>query len=245
MQTLFRKKVIFLPLLIAALIQNSEAQSVINRPDRGDSLFAAHQYQPALDYFERKLATDPRPAPIVYLKLAYLHEHLRQDAPALYYLNQYFEYYPSERVLRKMSDLAAAHDWSGYELNDFNLLVLLYKQFGLYLIGLLLLLGGYVFIVLLIKKLRHQYILPRHKIVFLFYLLGVGILINLPENYRVAIVRSPQILLRTDPSAAAPVVDAVGRGNRLSVLGSYDIWLRVVWNNRFAYVRQTDVWLVE
>ncbi|MCY7351419.1 MAG: hypothetical protein LH606_12260 [Cytophagaceae bacterium] len=245
MQTHFRKKSIFLILLVTALIQNSVAQSIINPFQLGDSLFAAGQYKQALDNFEKNLAIDPRPAPVVYLKLAYLHEQLKQDAAALYYLNRYFEHDPSERVLRKMNELATVHDWTGYELNDFNLLVLLYKQFGPYLVGVLLLLGAYVFVVLLMKKLKHQYILPRHKIVFLFYLLGVGVLINLPENYRVAIVRSPQILLRTDPSAAAPIADAIERGNRLSVLGSYDIWLRVVWNNRFAYVRQSDVWLVE
>jgi len=223
--------------------------AVAQMPDallhRADSLFAKNRLESARQTYE-KIASARSPVnPVVYVKLAELHERQNQDADALHYLNRYYELRPSVDVLRKMSDLADKHDWVGYELNDFNLLVLLYKQYGHYLVLLLLTLGGYVFAVLLIKKFKHQYILPRHLVLFLLYLLGVGILVNLPENYAVAIVRAPYAILRVDPSAAAPVADAVGQGNRLNVLGNDDVWLRVVWNNQFTYVRQSDVWLVD
>lgn len=212
---------------------------------RADSLFAQNRVEAARLLYEQLVRQRDQSHPTVFLKLAQLHELEHRDAEALHYLNRYYEVRPSADVLRKMSELADEHDWIGYELNDFNLLVLLYKQYGHYLVGVMLALAAYVFGVLLIKKFKHQYILPRHLVLFLLYLLGVGILVNLPENYAVAIVRSPKAMLRVDPSAAAPVADAVGKGNRLNVLGNDDVWLRVVWNNQFTYVRQSDVWLVD
>jgi hypothetical protein len=243
MQATPRKKIMFLGIVALLATQVVHAQFPATLLRRGDSLFAKQDYPAATRVYE--IAASHRDVhPGLFLKLAFLKQRQRQDAQALYYLNRYYERNPSVAVLRKMSDLAETHGWTGYELNDLNLLVLLYKQYGTYLIALLLALAGYVFGVLFIKRIRHQYILSRHKLIFLFYLSGVGILINLPENYAVAIVRSPQALLRTDASAGAPIADAVGRGNRLSVLGNNDIWLRVLWNNQLSYVRQTDVWLV-
>lgn len=234
----------FCGVLVALWLQAAVAQTPEQRLRRADSLYALNRLEPARLAYETIASADDFVNPVVYLKLAELHERRNQDAEALHYLNRYYEVRPSADVLRKMSDLAEKHAWVGYELNDFNLLVLLYKQYGHYLVGVLLALAAYVFGVLLVKKIKHQYILPRHLVLFLLYLLGVGILVNLPENYAVAIVRAPNAVLRVDPSAAAPVVDAVGKGNRLSVLGNDDVWLRVVWNNQFTYVRQRDVWLV-
>lgn len=245
MQAFCRKKVMFLWLGWAIAAQAAVAQTPAQLLRQADSLFAKNQVEQARLAYEKIAVVERRVHPVMYLKLAELHEQQDHDADALHYLNRYYEVRPSADVLRKMSDLAAQHDWVGYELNDFNLLVLLYKQYGHYLVGVMLALAAYVFGVLLIKKIKHQYILPRHLVLFLLYLLGVGILVNLPENYAVAIVRAPRAILRVDPSAAAPVADAVAKGNRLNVLGNNDVWLRVVWNNQLTYVRQSDVWLVD
>lgn len=209
-----------------------------------DSLFAQRAYPEAMRQYVRIETNEREIHPDQALKMAYALEQTGRDLDALIYLNRYYERRPSEAILRKMNSLAEKHGWQGFEFNDLNLLVLLYKQYGPYLIGLMLGLGIYIFWVLSVKKLRHQYILPRHKVVFLVYLLGISVLINLPESYSVAIVQSHRALLREDPSAGAPIADAVGRGNRLSVLGNNDIWLRVVWNNRLSYIRQSDVWLI-
>ncbi len=235
----------FLVVWLAIVPQVLAAQRPAASQRVADSLFARHAYARATQAYEQAIGKQKDVNPAVFLKLAYLKERQHRDAEALYFLNRYYERNPSVAVLRKMNALAETHEWAGYELNDLNLLVLLYKQYGKYLVALLLGLAGYITLILFVKRIRHQYILPRHKLIFLLYLLGVVILVNLPENYTVAIVRSPEALLRADPSAGAPVSDAVGRGNRLSVLGTSDIWLWVVWNNQFSYVRQTDVWLVE
>lgn len=235
----------FLWLAWAFGAQSVAAQSAEKLLDQADSLFLRNRYEQARQAYETVLSRGRTFNPVVYLKLAELHERQDRDADALHCLNRYYEIRPSVAVLRKMNQLAGEHDWVGYELSDFNLMVLLYKQYGDYLIGVMLGLAAYVFVILLLKNHKHQYILPRHKMLFLLYLVGIGILVNLPDNYAVAIVRAPKAVLRVDPSAAAPVADAVGAGNRLNVLGNDDAWLRVVWNNQFTYVRQSDVWLVE
>lgn len=245
MQASSRKKMVLLWLGWAFLVQSAGALPPVQWLPRADSLYARNRFEQARQAYETALLRGQDSNPIVFLKLAELYERQHRDADALHCLNRYYEVRPSTAVLQKMNQLAAEHDWVGYELSDFNLLVLLYKQYGDYLIGVMLALAAYVFVVLLLKKYKHQYILPRHKLIFLLYLSGMGILVNLPENYAVAIVRAPKAVLRTDPSAAAPVADAVGLGNRLNVLGNDDVWLRVVWDNQFTYVRQSDVWLVE
>ncbi len=225
--------------------QTAVAQVADQLSRQADSLFAQRAYEKAIALYVRIETTRREVHPEQLLKTANALERMGRDLDALRYLNRYYERRPSEAILRKMNTLAEKHDWQGFEFNDLNLLVLLYKQYGPYLIGLMLGLGIYVFWVLAVKKTRHQYILPRHKIVFVVYLLGISILINLPDGYAVAIVQAPRALLREDPSAGAPIADAIGRGNRLSVLGNNDIWLRVVWNNRLIYIRRTDVWLIE
>lgn len=244
MQAFCRKKIMFWGLAWAMGVQAVVAQTTFQLLREADSLFAQNRGEAARLKYEQLVRQPGQTQPTVFLKLAQLYERQNRDADALHHLNRYYELRPSAEVLRKMSELADEHDWVGYELNDFNLLVLLYKQYGHYLVGVMLALAAYVFSVLLIKKFKHQYILPRHLVLFLLYLLGVGILVNLPENYAVAIVRSPTAILRIEPSAAAAVADAVGMGNRLNVLGNDDVWLRVVWNNQLSYVRQSDVWLV-
>lgn len=245
MQAIVQKIIMFLTVSSVAAGQAVVGQRTDELSRVADSLFTQRAYASALSFYTRIERDEREVHPDQFLKMAYAFERRNQDLEALRYLNRYYERRPSEAILRKMNTLAEKHGWQGFEFNDLNLMVLLYKQYGPYLTGLLLGLGTYVFWVLAVKKIRHQYILPRHKIVFVVYLLGISILINLPEGYAVAIVQSPRALLREDPSAGAPIADAVGRGNRLSVIGNNDMWLRVVWNNRLTYIRRTDVWLVK
>lgn len=245
MQAISQKIIMFLVVSLLPAGQAVVGQRPVVSSRQADSLFAQRAYIKAIASYSRIETNERDIHPDQFLKMAYALERTGRDLDALRYLNRYYERHPSEAILRKMTTLAEKHGWQGFEYNDLNLLVLLYKQYGPYLIGFMLGLGSYVFWVLAVKKTRHQYILPRHKVVFVVYLLGISVLINLPDGYAVAIVQAPRAILREDPSAGAPIADAVGRGNRLSVLGNNDIWLRVVWNNRLTYIRRKDVWLIK
>lgn len=220
------------------------AQNVTAKIQQADSLFKIHNYPRATTAYEEALQLSHRTSPAIFLKLAYLYEQKKDWLHVQYYLNLYYEQIPDERVLRKMNEIARDQGWKGYELDDFNLLVLLFKQYSGYLIGLLLMLGLYVFLILIVKRFKHQYIPFRHKALFFLYWLGVTLLVNLPGRYRQVIIRKQNSILRSDPSAAASPTEIVKEGHRLKVVGKSDIWYQVLWGNQLVYVKSADVWIV-
>jgi hypothetical protein len=178
------------------------------------------------------------------LKLANAYEKQGDVAKVLYYLQVYFKRHPEEAVLRKMNDFARANNLTGYETSDLNYFYLFYRQYGVYLLLVMLLLGAYVFSVLLIKSMRQEATSARLKTLILIYFVALLIFINLPEGYEAGITNNDRVFLRTEPSAAAPVEVTLGRGNKVNILGSTDIWWRVFWNNKLYYVRKDTLWLI-
>ncbi len=210
---------------------------------RADSLFAAGRQTGAVALYEKAIANGYSATDAMLLKLAAAYEQ-REDWPRLlYYLQVYFDRHPDEAVLRKMNDIARANNLGGYETDDLNYFYLFYKQYSLYLLLFLLVPAGYGFGVLLVKQVRKQPIPQRQKWVMLFYLIGILLFANLP-GVRSGITSRDRVLLRTDPSAAAPVTEVIGRGHKLNILGSRDIYIRVLWRNELYYVRRDNVWVI-
>jgi tetratricopeptide (TPR) repeat protein len=209
-----------------------------------DSLYRAGNWADAARYYEAAMvagqsATDP-----MLLKLAHAYEKQGDVAKVLYFLQVYFKRHPEEAVLRKMNDFARANNLSGYETSDLNYFYLFYRQYGVYLLLVMLLLGAYVFSVLLIKSMRRESTSARLKTLILVYFVALLIFINLPEGYDAGITNTNYVFLRTEPSAAAPVEVTLGRGNKVNILGSTDVWWRVFWNNKLYYVRKDTLWLI-
>ena len=211
---------------------------------RADSLYRAGNWAGAARLFRSAMqagqpATDP-----MLLKLAHAYEQQGDVARVLYYLQVYFKRHPDEAVLRKMNDVARANSLTGYESNDLNYFYLFYRQYGVYLLLLMMLLGIYVFSVLVIKSTRREPTSGRLKTLILAYLMLLLVFINLPEGYDAGITNTTRALLRTEPSAAAPVAVTLGRGNKVNIVGSTDIWWRVFWNNNLYYLRKDAIWLI-
>ncbi|MGA0558690.1 SH3 domain-containing protein [Larkinella sp. VNQ87] len=178
------------------------------------------------------------------LKLAYGWEKQGDVARMLYYLQVYFDRHPDEAVLRKMHDVATQYNLRGYETDDLNYFYLFYKQYGLYITLALVLLGTYAFGIFWLKHRNREPTHRRHKLIIMAYLMGLLLLLNLPETYQSGIVNRDRVFLRRDPSAAAPVADVINRGHRVKVLGSQDVWLYVFWNDGLYYVRKDNVWVI-
>ncbi len=178
------------------------------------------------------------------LKLAYVSEQQGDIARLLYYLQTYLDRKPDAAVLRRMNEIARVNGLSGYETDDLNYFLLFYKQFGLYVLSLLLLPAVYVCVVMVQKTLRRKEIPRSRKWVTLLYLTALLIFVNLPEGYQSGIVSQDQVLLRQQPSAAAPVAVVINRGHKVNILGHQDIYLRVLWNNQLYYLREDQVWLL-
>lgn len=227
------------------LIQLAYSQSNVEPLKKADSLYKSENFNASELIFEKTLPQIERPSNTIFLKLAAIKEQKGDFLKTLYYLNKAFEKKPNERILTKLNNIALQHDLKGYELSDFNFLILFYKQYSGFLVALMLSLGIYIFVVLFIKKYNKSYI-PMNQKVFLFiYLIGIAVLLNLPEKYHQGIINRDGVLLRTEPSAGAQVVESIGKGNRLNVIGGNDIWKRVYWNEQFLYIKENDVWMVE
>ncbi len=241
MQALVLKKSLFLGFFLSSMALPGLATVDL---ERADSLFAKGRLDDAALLYEvamaeGQMATDP-----VLLKMAYIAERNGDPARLLYFLQVFFERHPQETVLRKMNEVARSNNLIGYETDDLNYFYLFYKQYGIYLLLFLLGLGVYVFGVLVLKMTRKEPSPVRHKLVVLGYLFTLLLFVNLPEGYQSGITSRDRVLLRQGPSAASPVTEIIGRGHKVNILGSEDIWLRIFWNDQLYYIRKDQVWVI-
>lgn len=211
---------------------------------KADSLFAAGKETDAAHLYETAIAGGHTATDPMLLKLASAYERQNDVPHLLYYLQVYFDRHPDDAVLRRMNEIARANNLNGYETDDLNYFYLFYRKYGTYLLLFLLLPGGYVFSVLMLKLIRKQPVEQRQKWVVLLYLILLLLFVNLPERVQSGITSRDRVLLRTDPSAAAPVSEVIGRGHKVNILGSKDIYLRVLWRNELYYIRRDNVWVI-
>ena len=245
MQAYYLKKIIFFFILNLTFLQLANSQSDVQIFRRADSLFKTENFNGAEQIYEQSLQKLKNPSNVLFLKLASIKEKKGDFLKSMYYLNKAYELNPNETILAKLNEIAIIHELKGYELSDFNFLILFYKQYSGFLIALLMMLGIYIFVILFIKKYNNNYMPFNQKVFLVVYLFGVGLLLNLPDKYHQGIINHDGVFLRSEPSSAAPIEVSVDKGNRLNVLGGNDIWRRVIWNDKFLYLKESDIWLVE
>ena len=245
MQTYFLNflKIFLTSFLLTMQLTDSQAQRALNK--KADSLFNQKKNDEAVILYEQILKNSQNISPNVYLKLANISENKGNYVKELYYLNLYFFKEPNEKVFEKMFVIANENGYKGYEKNDLNYILFYYRKYSSYIWGAFLILGIYIFSVLLIKRRNKQYSPIHHKIIFIVYLLFLLSLINLPNNYRSAIIKNEKVYLRNYPSAASQIVGNISEGNRLNIIKSDDIWYQVLWEGQFCYIKSSDIWLVK
>ena len=240
--SIFLKNFIFIFLFILQLT-DSQAQS--SSVKLADSLFANKNYFQAENYYTTYLAKSHKFNPVVYLKLAYISEALNNYPKAIYYLNLYYLKKPNKLVYDKMNQLAAENNFQGYENTDLNFIVLLIRQYYNYILLILLGFSVFIFSILVYKKQTKQ-VVPRGQIgILVLFLIIFLILVNFPYNYRAVIIKKEEAFLRDFPSSASPIVGTIMIGNRLNVISKDDIWNQVFYDNKIAYIRDSDTWEVK
>lgn len=241
MQASILKISIFLVCLSGLRVAWADSSDLVHR---ADSLFLAGVQADAAHLYEQALANGEPATDVMLLKLASAYERQNDVPHLLYYLQVYFDRHPDDAVLRRMNDIARANNLNGYETDDLNYFYLFYKKYGIYFLLFLLIPAGYAFGVLMVKLLRKEPTPLRQKWVLLLYLITLLLFVNLPEGVKSGITSHERVLLRTDPSAAAPVAEVIGRGHKVNIIGSHDIYLRVFWHNALYYIRRDNVWVI-
>ncbi|WP_353720082.1 SH3 domain-containing protein [Dyadobacter sp. 676] len=176
------------------------------------------------------------------LKLAFLAEKTNNYTDCLFYLSKLALVQPSRHLFEKMDKLAKEQNLSGYEFDDYNYFIIFYRKYGDYIPILLLTLGTYIVVIMVTKTRRKEPILQIHKVSIVVYLLALLGILNVPSLYQTCIIVNENTFLRDEPSSAAGVVERVGKGHKLTIIGSVDHWDRVIWNNRIVYIRKSDLW---
>ena len=166
MQAYYLKKIIFFFILNLTFLQLANSQSDVQIFKRADSLFKTENFNGSEQIYEQNLQKLKNPSNVLFLKLASIKEKKGDFLKSMYYLNKAYELNPNEKILAKLNEMAIIHELKGYELSDFNFLILFYKQYSGFLIALLMILGIYIFVILFIKKYNSNY-MPFNQKVFL------------------------------------------------------------------------------
>jgi len=242
MQAQLNKKII-LWLILALILPKCDVFSANrNELKRADSLFAMARYTEASVLYKKKFGNDEKNNQSLLLKLAFLSEKTNDYTDCLYYLSKLALVTPSRRLFEKMDKLASEQNLKGYEFDDYNYFIIFYRRYGDYIPILLLTLGAYIVLIMVMKVRRKEPILRIHKLSIIFYLVALLGLLNIPSLYKTCIIVNENTFLRDEPSSASQVVEKVGKGHKLIIVGSVDHWDRVVWDNKIVYVKQSDLW---
>lgn len=224
-------------------VSDCKAQNILSK--KADSLFADKKYEEAAALYENLLKNHKINKAVTHLKLAFIYEKFADNPNTLYHLYNYYNLKPEDKIFEKMNKLAFDNNYQGYERSDLNFLLLIYKQFYDYIVLIFLLIGIYIFTVLVNKKLKKESIEFKHKFITTLFLVFLLLFINLPKAYNIGIVNKETSFLRESPTAASKVLGTISSGNKINVIGSKDIWLKILWKKKFYYIKDSDVLVVQ
>ncbi|TGE23858.1 hypothetical protein E5K00_01180 [Hymenobacter aquaticus] len=221
-------------------IQEASSQNSSPAIEKADSLFARGRYEAAYPLYRQELRQGFTSARAL-VRMAYIQEGLGHYPAALYYLSLAHRRKPSHATWHKMTELAQSNRLAGYpDTWRTKLLITFRRYYYLILQGLLIgaVLGG----VLLLMR-------PRTTrpwwVVYGIYLAAVGFYLNFLRFSQVGLVARPHAALMSGPSAGATWLTTARAGDRLLVRNQQDIWYRVEWRNRDAYIRRDDLLLLD
>ncbi|MGB0523262.1 MAG: SH3 domain-containing protein [Flammeovirgaceae bacterium] len=210
---------------------------------KGDSLFKANNYTEAYKCYE-SLWNQRLYSQQMLLKMAYVKEALGDHTRALYFLNLYYHFEPDMKTLNKMQELADVHDLSGYAFDDYEYFVSIYHRYyteiaiGGVLLGLLGV--GLLFW----QKRRGGELKGPAMLVGLFLLLFlIGFNYGFPLER--GIVLNDHVFVMSAPSAGADKLTTLEAGHRVKVIEKHDIWYKVEWANKEAFIRGNNLLVVQ
>jgi len=180
--------------------------------------------------------------PTEMLRLAYLREQKENFVQALFYLNLYALTTHDTEAIPPIEQLAARYRLLGYEHNDLRWVQMKYRQYFPHLLIAILSIWGGVCGYWLYIMWQGGKVLSRYKLIWVFtLLLWLGVF-NFYQENKLGIIADEDVYLMEAPSAGSPLFKIVGKGHRVTILGEQDIWYKIQWQNKTAFVRKNCVW---
>ncbi|SEJ06035.1 SH3 domain-containing protein [Cyclobacterium xiamenense] len=234
-------KWIFIVFLSAfSLINPQEADcqgQSISLLQEADSLFSQKQYKEALQIYEQILYEEETYSPAMLLKMSFITEGMGDFGKASLFLSKYYDYNPNPSIIDKIKSLTDQNRLEGYEISDqdrFLSVILDYKMELTAFFALLLMVS--LIMVYLSSTRQSPFLVPA----FIFLLL-VFVGNNFTDPPEKAIITGSPVLIMDSPSAAGNLVKRVEMGHRVTIHSSEDMWYRIRWGNRDAYIKKSDV----
>lgn len=227
-------------ILTLSTFSHSLAQGSSYRLKMADSLFHAKRYTQSLEHYE-EILRQRQYSPAMLLKMAYIHEGLNQMGSAIYYLNLYYSATGDEKAQTKISEVARKYNLHGYETSDTDHFWTFYSEYHTWIslsIAAILLFLLAVMYHTRTRTLRRP-IGAAIAVVFVCGLLFAHL--QSKSSRTQAVIASTQTYLMDGPSAGASVIDVVGDGHRVQILGKNDVWLKIRWDENIAYVKESAV----
>lgn len=209
---------------------------------QADLAFEKGDYAAAAPRYRAQIWQQQQISPRLLLRMAYAQHQLGHYAAELLYLNLAQARQPRLSTWRQLVAVAQRQQLVGYPSTwqqELRVQALRYYYPGLQ--GLLT--GAVVAAMLLL--LRRGRSGRGTWLAYGAYLLGTGAYLVLLRPEPVGVVTRAGSALMAGPGAGATWLSTAAPGDRLPVLGHDDIWLRVRWQERVAYLRATDALVVE
>ena len=209
---------------------------------QADSLFEKGQYAAVLPPYRAQIWQQQQASPRLLLRMAYAQHQLGHYAAEMLYLNLALVKEPRLSTWHQLVGLAQRHQLVGYPSTWQQELRVQAQRY--YYPGLQVLLSGAV-VAAMGLGLRRGRSRRGTWLAYAAYLLAAGAYLVLLRPEPVGVVTRAGAALMAGPGAGAAWLSTAAPGDRLPVLGRQDIWLRVRWQERVAYLRATDALVVE
>lgn len=232
-------EVIFLSFIF--IYQLSVGQSFNENLAEADSLFEARKYTESLRMYEDIYRTEQQASPAMLLKMAYSEEGRQNLSRSLLYLHDYYRLTEDEMALEKMSDLAKINGLEGYDTSEWERIVIFIDDHKWQIFGILLALAVLLIVMIYRKKQKHGERSASLLGSLIFVILIMTYLINFNNKKNLGLVIEDQAYLMSGPSAASDLIETIGEGHKVEILGKKDIWYEIEWKGRRAFLRESKI----
>lgn len=209
---------------------------------QADSLFEQGQFGAVLPLYRAQIWRQRQVSARLLLRLAYAEHQQEHYSAELLYLNMALARQPRLTTWRQLAALAQRQRLVGYP-TTWQQEVRVQAQRYYYPVLQVLLSGAVLLAVGLL--LRHRRTTRGAWLAYGCYVLGTGAYLYWLRPMPTGIVARPGVALMAGPGAGATWLSTAAPGDRLPILGHQDIWLRVRWQERMAYVRADDTFVIE
>jgi len=230
-----------LPLIFGFTSVHGQLQ---DRLEEADQLFAEKKYTESFGIYQDLLASEMA-SPSMLVKMAFIKEGLGDYTSALYYLNLYYLETSNKNVLEKMEDLAEKYNLVGYDFSDSEFFLNLYHRHYEKLYYGLIALSLIIFGVIFYQKFKLGARPVSATVIYVLVILVLAAFVNLDNNFQKGIIAKDTSYLMSAPSSGSELVEVVKPGHRVDILGHKDVWIKISWKGKTAFVRENNIRVIE